>query len=228
MYAHDLIFIAELIGIIAFAVSGVLVAIEHGLDAFGAVVLGTTTAVGGGMVRDITVGNTPPLVFTNPIYALLAVIVSLAVFFCAYFLGNRINLRSPHLMRVVNVFDAIGLAIFVTVGVDAALAGEMGDNPFLAIFLGTVTGVGGGVIRDLFAATVPAIFRKHIYASAAILGAAIYYFSAKAGAPILLSLLATVAAVVIIRMLAAHYRWNLPRIPLAKPADETPKAPPQA
>lgn len=228
MYAHDLIFIAELIGIIAFAVSGVLVAIEHGLDAFGAVVLGTTTAVGGGMVRDITVGNTPPLVFTNPIYALLAVVVSLAVFFCAYFLGSRVNLRSPHLMRIVNVFDAIGLAIFVTVGVDAALAGEMGDNPFLAIFLGTVTGVGGGVIRDLFAATVPAIFRKHIYASAAILGAAIYYFSAKAGAPILLSLLATVTAVVIIRILAAHYRWNLPRVPLSKSNDEAYKAPPQA
>ena len=228
MYAHDLIFIAELVGIIAFAVSGVLVAIDHGLDAFGAVVLGTTTAVGGGMVRDITVGNTPPLVFTNPIYALLAVIVSLTVFFCAYFLGDHINLRSPRLMRIVNVFDAIGLAIFVTVGVDAALAGELGNNAFLAIFLGTVTGVGGGVIRDLFAATVPAVFRKHIYASAAILGAAIYYFSAKAGAPVLLSLLATVAAVVIILMLATHSRWNLPRVPLQKPTDETSQTPPKA
>ena len=90
------------------------------------------------------------------------------------------------------------------------------------------TGVGGGVIRDLFAATVPAIFRKHIYASAAILGAAIYYFSAKAGAPVLLSLLATVAAVVIIRMLATHYRWNLPRVSLSQSSGETPPTPPKS
>ncbi len=224
MYAHELIFIAELIGIIAFAVSGVLVAIDHNLDAFGALVLGATTAVGGGMTRDIIIGHTPPLVFTNPIYALLAVIVSLTVFFCAYFLGDRINLHSQRLMKIVNVFDAIGLAIFVTVGVDAALAGEMHDNAFLAIFLGTITGVGGGIIRDLFVATVPAVFRKHIYASVAIFGAAVYYFMAKAGVPIAISLLITVFAVVVVRILAAHYRWNMPRIAVQK-SDKTPPEP---
>lgn len=224
MAAQTLLFVAELIGIAAFAVSGALTAIEHRLDVFGALVLGAVTAVGGGMIRDLFIGNIPPSVFLNPVYAVLAVIVSLVVFFLAFFLGDRINLHSARLMQIVNFFDALGLGVFVTIGVDAVLAGKMCENAFLAIFVGTITGVGGGMIRDVFVATVPAIFRKHVYAIAAILGAALYYFAVSAGIPVAVALPTTVAAIVAIRLLAAHYHWNLPRVPLFdKTADTAPE-----
>lgn len=224
MTAATILFIAELIGIAAFAISGVLVAIEHRLDAFGALVLGAVTSVGGGMTRDIIIGHTPPVMFTNPVYAVLAVFVSLIVFALAYFLGDHVNFQSKRWSQIINFFDAIGLGVFVTTGVDAILAGEMADNAFLAIFVGTITGVGGGVLRDIFVASIPAIFRKHVYAIAAIFGAALYYFMITAGLPVAASLPTAVAAVVILRLLAAHYRWNIPRIP-EKPSEDSPVPP---
>ena len=148
MNAQNLIFIAELIGVAAFAISGVLVAIDRNLDLFGALVLGAITAVGGGMLRDVMIGHHPPMVFINPIYALLAVLVSLAVFLVAYFLGDRIDLRSERIARIVNFFDALGLGIFAIVGVDAVLGGEMSEIGFLAVFIGTITAVGGTRIYD--------------------------------------------------------------------------------
>ena len=213
MTAAALLFTAELIGIAAFAISGVLVAIDHRLDLFGALILGAVTSVGGGMTRDILIGHTPPVMFTNPIYALTAVCVSLVVFALFYFLGDRISFTSPVTRQIINLSDAIGLGVFVTTGVDAILHSPLADNAFLAIFVGTVTGVGGGLLRDIFVATIPAIFRKHIYAIAAILGAAGYYLMRSIDIPIEAALPITAAAVVIIRLLAAHFRWNLPRIP---------------
>lgn len=224
MPAQYIVFVAELVGIIAFAISGVLVAIEHKLDLFGALVLGAVTSVGGGMTRDVLIGQTPPIMFTTPVYAGLAVAVSLVVFLLAYFSGSRINLHGQRLMQIVNFFDALGLGVFVTVGVDAVLAGEMADNGFLAIFIGTITGVGGGVLRDLFVATIPAIFRKHIYAIAAIFGSAVYYYMVTCGLPVAVALPTAVTAVVVIRLLATHYRWNMPHVPLPKEA--APPAPP--
>ena len=219
MTAQTFILLAELVGVVAFAISGVLVAIEHRLDAFGALVLGAVTSVGGGMTRDIIIGNTPPVMFTNPIYAMLAVIVSLIVFFLAYFFGDKINYSSNLWRQIINFFDALGLGLFVTTGVDAVLVGDMADNAFLAIFVGTITGVGGGLLRDIFVATIPAIFRKHIYALAAILGSAIYYFMVTGGLPIAISLGTAVVAVVTVRLLAAHYRWNMLRVPDKKQPD---------
>ena len=213
MTAAALLFIAELIGVAAFAISGVLVAIDYRLDLFGALILGAVTSVGGGMTRDILIGQTPPVMFTNPIYALTAVCVSLTVFVLFYFFGNRISFTSPITRQIINFSDAIGLGVFVTTGVDAILRSPLSDNAFLAIFIGTVTGVGGGLLRDIFVATIPAIFRKHIYAIAAILGASGYYFMRQSNIPVGAALPITVGAVIIIRLLATHYRWNLPRIP---------------
>lgn len=213
MTATTILFIAELIGIAAFSISGVLVAIERRLDLFGALILGAVTSVGGGMIRDIIIGHTPPVVFTNPIYALFAVAVSLVIFCLIYFFGDRINTQSNRWRQTINFFDAIGLGVFVTVGVDAVIGGPLADNAFLAIFVGTLTGVGGGVLRDIFAATIPAIFRKHVYAIAAVIGAALYYYAVRQDLPVVIALPAAVCVVIIIRLLAAHYRWNLPRIP---------------
>lgn len=218
MTAQYIIFVAELVGIIAFAISGVLVAIDHRLDLFGALVLGAVTAVGGGMTRDILIGQTPPVMFANPVYAILAVAVSLFVFLLAYFSPNRFNLHGQRLMQIVNFFDALGLGVFVTVGVDAVLASDMAGNVFLAIFIGTITGVGGGMLRDIFVATIPAIFRKHIYALAAILGSAIYYYMVTFGLPVPVAIPVAVAAVVAIRVLAMRYRWNMPHVPLPEDA----------
>lgn len=212
MTTQTIIFIAEMIGIVAFAISGVLVAIDHRLDLFGAIILGAVTSVGGGMTRDIIIGRTPPVMFTDPIYAVTAAITATVVFALVYFLGRRLDLNSLRTMQVINLFDAIGLGVFVTIGVDAVLAGQMAGNAFLAIFIGTVTGVGGGVLRDIFVASIPAIFRKHVYAAIAVLGSAIYYFLVRGGVSVLIALPVTTAFVVVGRLCAAHYRWNFPRI----------------
>ena len=213
MITSTILFIAELVGIIAFAISGTLVAIEHRLDIFGALILGAVTSVGGGMTRDILIGHTPPLMFTDPVYAVLATAVSFIVFTLVYFLGDRVSFNTPRARQIINLFDAIGLGVFTTVGVDAILAGDMADNTFLAIFVGTITGVGGGLLRDIFVATIPAIFRKHVYAIAAIAGSATYYFMVTGGLPVAAAIPTATVAVVIIRLFAAHYRWNFPHIP---------------
>lgn len=213
MNAGHIIFIAEMVGIVAFAISGVLVAIDHRLDLFGAIILGAVTSVGGGMTRDIIIGSTPPVMFTDPTYAVTAAITSIVVFTLVYFVGNRFDLHSIRVMQIVNLFDAIGLGVFVTIGVDAVLAGPMADNAFLAIFIGTITGVGGGVLRDIFVASIPAIFRKHVYAVIAALGSAIYYFMVRGGISVAIALPTAAVVVIIGRLCAAHFRWNFPRIP---------------
>ena len=143
---QTILFIAELIGTVAFAISGVLVAAEKRVDIFGALVLGTITAVGGGAIRDLLLGITPPTLFQKPVYTIVAVATAAIVFFIEYGMGDKIERFSVGYMKVINGFDAVGLAVFVVVGVNTAIASGQGDNGFLSIFVGTITGIGGGMI----------------------------------------------------------------------------------
>ncbi len=213
MTVEKAFFIFEIIGTAAFAVTGVITALEKKLDVFGALVLGTVTAIGGGMVRDIILGYLPPAAFRNSDYAVTAIVTSISVFVLAYFLGERIKEHFDIYSQIINVFDSIGLAVFVVGGVNNAIACGFGENMFLSVFVGVMTGVGGGVLRDIMAGRVPKILRKRVYALAAIIGAIIYYTL------LYYSLCSTAAAVLIgsgsiliIRILATVFHWNLPTL----------------
>ena len=153
--ADILFFAAEIIGTIAFAVAGSLVAIRRELDIFGTVVVGGVTAVGGGCLRDILLGNLPPNMFRVPVYAIVAASVAIIVFLIEYKFPAEKVLASKKYESIVNIFDALGLAIFVVVGINSAKSCGYGDNAFLSVCVGVLTGVGGGVIRDLLVKTVP-------------------------------------------------------------------------
>ena len=207
----DVFFLMEIIGTVAFACSGAMVAIEKRLDLLGIIVLGETTAVGGGMIRDIIIGIHPPALFVDPIYV-IAAFVSVMVLFVAvkYFYQSADILESPMYEAVLNLLDAIGLGAFTVVGIDTAVGAGFGEYKFLMIFLGVITGVGGGILRDMMAGQTPAVLRKHVYACASIAGAVCYVilmnYTGEGPAMVVSAILVTV-----IRVLARHYKWNLPR-----------------
>ena len=217
-FADILFFAAEIIGTIAFSIAGSLVAIRRELDIFGTIVVGGVTAVGGGCIRDVLLGNLPPNMFRVPVYAVIAVIVACVVFLAEYLLPAEKVLASKGYEFVVNIFDALGLAIFVVVGINSAESCGYGDNGFLAICVGVLTGVGGGVIRDLLVKTVPMILRKQVYALPAIVGGIIYYFMDRAEINEIVCVVVTIIFVMTVRILAAVLKWNLPKV---KKAEQT-------
>ncbi len=211
-FSQIIFFAAELIGTAAFSIAGTLVAIRRELDIFGAVVVGTVTAVGGGCLRDILLGQFPPMMFKTPVYATLAAVLAIVVFILEYIIAARRILESKTYETVVNVFDALGLAIFVVVGINTASKSGYGDNAFLSICVGVLTGIGGGVIRDLFVGTVPMVLKKHIYALPAIIGGIIYYYIILFSANEFAAVIVTIVFIMVIRILAAHFKWDLPKI----------------
>ena len=211
-YQSIITFFMEMAGTVAFAASGAMVGVERNMDIFGVSVLGVVTAVGGGMIRDIVLGIIPPNVFTNPVYALVATITSCVVFLAFYW---KRQLLEGHMRltydRVMLVMDSIGLGIFTVVGVNTGIRSGYMANVFLLVFLGTITGVGGGLMRDMMAGVPPYIFVRHIYACASIVGAiaCVWTYRLWGGVP---AMVIGTIVVILIRYLAAHYRWNLPRL----------------
>ena len=211
-YQSIITFFMEMAGTVAFAASGAMVGVERNMDIFGVSVLGVVTAVGGGMIRDIVLGIIPPNVFTNPVYALVATITSCVVFLAFYW---KRQLLEGHMRltydRVMLVMDSIGLGIFTVVGVNTGIRSGYMDNVFLLVFLGTITGVGGGLMRDMMAGVPPYIFVKHIYACASIVGAVVCVYMNRFVGNVEAMMVACFV-IILIRYLAAHYRWNLPRL----------------
>lgn len=163
------IIILELIGTVAFSASGAMVAIKKHMDIFGVMILGLVTAVGGGIIRDLTLGITPPATFRDPIYAAAALITAAIVFLPAV---QRLLERHQRTYDIAMLLmDSIGLGIFTVIGVQAAFAQSSSHGIFLLVFVGVITGVGGGVLRDVMAGNMPYIFVKHIYACASLVGA---------------------------------------------------------
>ena len=211
--------ILEIIGTIAFAVSGAFVAIKAKLDLFGVLFIGTITAVGGGIVRDLLIGATPPAIFSNAHVVLVALGASALVFLLAYIKRKDFDEIQKKVEYVNTFFDAVGLGAFTVMGTEVACVNGLSGNAFLSIALGMLTGVGGGIFRDVLTDTTPYIFKKHVYALAAIGGAVVYYLiRCKVDTTWIPSLIAG-GLIVVIRMLAAHFRWSLPKVHL----DETKK-----
>lgn len=206
-----LFFAVEIIGTVAFACSGAMVAIQKHLDLLGVIVLGVVTAVGGGMMRDLLIGNTPPALFVNPVYVMAAFLSVMVLFLFVRFRRMSMEvLTSVTYDRIMSLLDAVGLGAFTVVGIDTAIDAGFDKYYFLMIFLGVITGVGGGVLRDIMAGEIPSILRRHIYASASLAGAFSYVYLMKIVSRNA-ALVVSAVLVVLIRMLARHYKWNLPK-----------------
>lgn len=217
---NEIIKVLEIIGTIAFSLSGSLVAIGAGMDIFGVTFVACITAFGGGMVRDILLGKTPPAIFSDfPIF-LLAMIVAIIVFIIAYIYRENFNTFKMKTEHINNVFDAIGLSAFVVIGSEIGCVNGFSDNGFIIVFAGMITGVGGGIFRDILIDTTPYIFKKHIYAIAAIIGGIMYFVLRKYIQNIPLVSVLSMLLIFAIRMLATKYRWSLPKIHINDDADE--------
>ena len=213
-YSELFIFLLEIVGTIAFASSGAMLGIRKNMDIFGVNVLGITTAVGGGCVRDLLLGIHPPKMFQNFAYVGTAILTS-CLLFVVFFIQKELleSTFLEHYERVMSALDAVGLGILTVMGIRTAmdLEGSHFDHWFLLVFVGVATGIGGGMMRDVMAGETPFVFIKHVYACAALIGAFLYIFLCRA-VPDIGAMLVSSITVVAVRLLAAHYRWNLPRI----------------
>lgn len=212
----DLIWtIIEHIGVLAFAISGAIVAIDRETDIFGVVFLSFVTAFGGGIMRDIFLGLPAgvPLFFTRSYLSLIIVcfVTSLAVFFFAMVFKKRFIEDEKLLDSINNYIDAVGIGAFTVSG--AMISIDAGHaNPFFAIAMGMIACIGGGMLRDIMLNDVPFVLRKRIYAIAAAAGAGVYYLiwwispEAEVAAMIIGAL-----TTVLIRVLATVFKWNAPK-----------------
>ena len=217
MDTSTFILVMDFIGTIAFAVSGALLAIRRDMDLFGVNILAIVTATGGGLIRDLIIGTIPPVMFTSPIYVIISVITANITFLVVAF-QKKIHREIPTGFKKIYEnclfwFDTLGLAAFTVDGVHAGINAGYENNLFLLIFLGTLTGVGGGLLRDIFSVQMPYIFVKHVYACASLLGAlvmAILYIYTQI--PLNMTILIGFGMTLAIRCMAAYFGWNLPRI----------------
>lgn len=166
----------ELIGVVAFAMSGVLVGIEYGFDIFGIFVLSFLTALGGGLFRDLILGNHPPVCFTHFSYIIcVAVTVVVFLIFLKIF-DTKLGRGDIEKIKIlITFFDAVGLGVFCVTGTAFAMQLGFSDNMLLCVASGLITSIVGGMLRDVLANRKPVVLRKEIYAVAAIIGAVIYY-----------------------------------------------------
>ena len=200
------------IAVAAFAVSGAMAAIEKKADIFGVLFLAVTTALGGGVIRDVLIGRIPPVMFVSYWYLLISVAAALAVFIDAYLRSEKYKLHLDKLDAVNNIFDAIGLAVFTVSGMNAAM--PVSDNIILVLFVGMCTGVGGGMLRDVMTNTMPKVLRKRVYAVASLLGGGLYYAMYALGANQLASIGCGMLLIFALRLFATIYKWNLPSVKL--------------
>lgn len=202
----------DLVGTIAFAISGAFVAIRNDMDLFGVNALAVTTACGGGMIRDMIVGQIPPMMFQNPTYVLVAAVVANVVFLLSFLHSHMPRKIVPVYDLTLFWFDTLGLAAFTVDGVMAGVNAGFADNAFLLVFLGFMTGVGGGTVRDMMANRIPDIFVKHIYAVASIAGGILMVFLLRCTDSREIAMIGGFLVILILRNLARHFRWNLPKV----------------
>jgi uncharacterized membrane protein YeiH len=197
----SLLYLLDLIGTAAFAASGAWLGVRRHMDLFGVLVLGLVTAVGGGTLRDLLLGDMPTFSLKNETYLYVAILAALIVFINR----ERFNFFEKPLLYL----DAIGLGIFVVIGTTKALDFNLG---FLgAVMMGVMTGTAGGVIRDVLANQIPLILRREIYASACLLGGILLVILEQFDVARPIAALLAATTVTVVRLLAIYYDWSLPR-----------------
>lgn len=191
--------ITEIIGTIAFAISGIRLAAAKSFDWFGAYTVGLVTAIGGGTVRDLLLGATPFWMVNGWYLGVTGLALVIVILLKRYLV--KLN-------KTFFVFDTIGLALFVVIGIQKTL--EFGFPMWTAIVMGTITGALGGVLRDILINEEPLVFRKDVYATACIAGGIVYWGILLCGGSGVLQQSTCAASVIIIRLLAAKYNWSIP------------------
>lgn len=192
--------VLDLLGTLAFAISGALAGRERRLDLFGLTILAFATAIGGGTVRDMMIGVTPVSWLKDLSYFYTIILgVVMALLFYKKFTFLRYSLF---------LFDTIGLAVFTLIGIQKGM--NIGLHPIICVSLGTITACFGGVIRDILANKIPIIFKQEIYATACIIGGLMYYLLKYFNLEQDVLYAATAGTIVVIRVLAVRYKWSLP------------------
>ncbi len=193
----------DLAGAFVFALSGALVGVRHRLDLFGVLVLAFAAATAGGVTRDLIIGAVPPPAFSDPRYIAVAAFAGVLTFF-----WHPVVAR---LQTMVLVLDGAGLALFAVSGATKAL--DFGLGPVAAVLLGGLTGIGGGMVRDILVNEVPTVFRAELYAVAALAGATVVVLGGMAQLPVAVVAVTGALACFGLRMLGIRRGWRLPTPP---------------
>lgn len=192
--------ILDLLGTVAFAISGALAAMNRRLDLFGIFIIAFVTSIGGGTLRDILTGSTPVTWMENTIYIyFIGFVTIIAIIF-----RNKLD----RLKKSLFLFDTIGLGVFTITGVEMGV--QAGLSPIISITIGAMTGTFGGVIRDILCNEIPVIFRKEIYATACILGAFTFVVLHDLGVNMDIIYVVTSLIVIVIRLIVVRYHISLP------------------
>lgn len=198
--------VLEYIGTIAFGISGALVAGRKRMDFVGVLILGSIVAVGGGTLRDLFLGNVPVFWVADPEFVVVGAVAA-ALTIPLFHMGAVQALQN---YRLVDSFDAAGMALFVITGTNVALSA--GANDFSAAIIGTISGVGGGMIRDVLANQIPGVLKSgHLYAAAAFAGALLYVLILSLSVSPALALWIPALTIFGLRMLSLHYGWGIPK-----------------
>lgn len=197
----SLIYALDLIGVAVFAITGALVGREKRLDLFGVIVFGLVTCIGGGTLRDVLLGRTPVFWIQDPNYIWVGVLSSVITFYSS-------RRRGIFSRRFLLIADAVGLALFTVIGAQIALA--WGTHPLIAVMLSVMTGVAGGITRDLLAGEIPLIFRKEVYASASFIGAILYVVWAQLMPPSNITIITSMLITTVARLISVYYGGTLP------------------
>lgn len=193
--------VLDVFGTVVFALSGGLLAVRKNFDVVGIVVLAVAAGLGGGMIRDVLLGDTPPVALDHEIYLIVAIGAGILSFY--------LHPRIERLNVSITLFDALGLGFFAVSGALKSL--DAGLGPIPSVLLGVVTGIGGGVVRDILGAEIPLVLRRDIYALAALAGAVACVAIVRAGMPTGIAAVVGVSATITLRVFAVRFGWNAPR-----------------
>jgi uncharacterized membrane protein YeiH len=197
------IYILDLFGTMAFAVTGAFKAIEHKADIVGIIILATITGVAGGTIRDVILGKSLPNSLIDPFYVIITVTSAIVIFL--------LHSKMKKHWNIFLKFDAIGLGVFTVIG--ATFAYNIFGLNFLVIVLsGMLTAIGGGILRDVFVSQTPIVFVKELYASASFLGAAVFYLVILLTNDVYAGTISGLLLATGLRMVAMKYNWNLPKV----------------
>ena len=192
----------DIIGTMAFAMSGALTAMNKKMDPFGVFIVAFVTAVGGGTLRDVLIGRTPVgwMLDLKYAYVIMAAVILSIIF----------RKKFDRLRTSLFLFDTIGLGVFTLIGLEKGI--NIGLHPMICIALGTMTACFGGVIRDILCTEIPVIFRKEIYATICILGGTVFFLLRKLNLDNDILYLTTSLVIILVRLMAVKYKWSLPTL----------------
>ncbi|HCI58424.1 MAG: trimeric intracellular cation channel family protein [Bacteroidetes bacterium] len=198
----ELLKIIDIAGIAVFSISGVFAAMEKKLDVFGVFIIAFITALGGGTLRDVLIGQLPVSWMYNLNYGLIVLLSTLAAMFFSNIIGNY--------QKTLLTFDSLGLGLFTVVGIQKGILLDF--HPAVCIALGTITACFGGVIRDILLNNIPLIFQKEVYATACILGGVVYFVLMRFQMNEMITEMVSITFIVVFRLVAVRFNWQLPSI----------------